>query len=213
MGDDLVIDADARTITVAGGEPREFSFAVPAVFGDLQSAERRGEFIVVFTDGGRVAYHADTPRRVSDQSWQREHSLRGKIHWHSLRKALDTHCLRSDLRKRVAFHITHSRYPSGARSGAGGGGWVSVDGQKVLQCSDSPKHDYTPAELGAALAEYLHLEPIAARDSDNMVIAALSLLDRRLSDEAFAACARDRFQHRLWASFHDLRSSTGNTSD
>lgn len=122
------------------------------------------------------------------------------MHWHSIRKAIRTHCLMPALRDRVDFHITHSRYSSGACSSMGAGGRVVVDGRKVLQCSADPSagHDCRPAGLGSALAGYLYADPVVALASDNVMVAAMALLDRRLDDTLFRSIERDRFGHPMW---------------
>ncbi len=183
------------------GESR-LEMRVPTLLGAIHSAEQRGAFVVVTTDGGRVSFHADTPRRVSDLTWRQRHPLAGKLHWHSIRKALRRHCLLPGLEGRVEFLITHSRFSSGARSSSGAGGAVRVDGQTVLQCSP----DGLPAhELGAALAEYLYLQPEQALRSANVIVASLALLDRRLPAAALEERGRAAFAHPLWTACHDLR--------
>lgn len=189
----LDINPQLRTVT-APSSTTPVVMRVPRVFGEIRSAERRGAYIVVITEGGRVSFH--TPG----------HRLGGKMHWHSIRKALRAHCLIPSLGKRVAFHITHSRFPSGGLSQLGAGGHITVDGQKVLQCCSEPSDaQCRPSDLGAALAEYLFLDPEDALRSSNVLIASVALLDRRVPLSCVRSMHHDRFSHPLWASLLQLR--------
>ncbi len=210
MQEELVIDHEARLVSLLPADASgALDMSVPELFGAIHAAERRGQYIVVTTANGRVSFHADTPRRVADAGWRRAHPLAGKIHWHSIRKALRDHCLLPELSSRVDFFFTHHAYASGARSSSGSAGRVVVDRRIVYRCAQEPTEGgIRPAELGAALAEYLYLAPASALASDTMLVASVALLDRRLSDACFDRVARARFEHQLWESFYDLRAST-----
>ena len=206
-GDELHIDHATRVVT-ASGEAGVTSMRVPLLFGVIESAERRGDYILIITEGGRVSFHATTPRRGTNKTWRDTHPLAGTMHWHSITKALRTHCLLAQLRRRVNFEVTHSRFSSGMRSSVGAGGRVTVDKRTVLQCSNPPTPDgCVPAELGSALAEYLYLDPVDALSSDNRIVASVALLDRRLPGAAFAAVDPKRLDYPLWISFHALRAA------
>jgi hypothetical protein len=196
------IDHAGRVVSFALGTSETLDLRVPELLGAIQGAELRGDFVVVMTERGRISYHAETPRRVSNREWRRAHPLAGRIHWHSIRKILRNHCLIIGLAGRVDFQITHFAFESGGRSDVGAAGRVTVDGRVVFQCS--AEHGL-PWELGAALAEYLFVTPREAVDSDNALVASVALLDRRLSRSELARVDRRRFEHPLWAAFYDLR--------
>ena len=108
MSEDVRISQADRVIEVMaeGGSPLKLK--VPSLLGQINSAELRGEFVLVRTAGGRISYHAATPKHVNNITWRREHSLRGKMHWHSMLKVLRTHCLLADVAPRISFHITQT---------------------------------------------------------------------------------------------------------
>jgi hypothetical protein len=197
------IDHDARLVSVLYERAPRLDMRVPTLFGEIYSAELRGGFVLVLTEGGRVSFHVEAGKH-RNLGWKQRHSLAGKMHWHSIKNTFRQHCILPELRDRVAFHITHSRYSSGGRSSAGAGGSVRVDKQKVLQCSPTGCRAH---ELGAALAQYLYLQPEEALASDEVLVASLALLDRRLPEAAFLGTDRHRFEHPMWISFYDLRAS------
>lgn len=197
--DEFKIDSEARIVTPVSAKGNVESMRVPALFGEILSAERRGKYILVMTESGRVSYHACSPRHHHDK-------LAGKMHWHSIRKALRNHCLLPQLKTRVNFHITHTPYAGGGLSAVGAGGRVTVDKQTVLQCS-AYAHGLRPDQLGAALADYLFLDPGDAMRSDNLVTAAVALLDRRTSLVAVQRAESDRFSDEIWTAFYGLRLS------
>ena len=121
------IDHTNRLVTMTTsqkpGGVRHLEMKVPALFGDIEGVDLRGDFVVVRTANGRVSFHADTPRRVSDVTWRANHPLAGKIR------------------------------------------------------------------------------------SDNVIVASVALVDRRLSDLVFGRIDPCHFDHSLWKALYHLRSS------
>jgi hypothetical protein len=205
---EIVIDHPARVVSLEVEGAGALELHVPALFGEILHAERRGAFVLVKTAGGRVSFHAGAPRRVADAAWRLEHPLAGKLHWHSLRKALKTHCLLPALADRVEFFITHHAFKTGGSSSSGGAGRITVDGAIVCRfAAEPPAGGFRPAELGGALATYLTLDVRDALASPSVLVASVALLDRRLTRERFGGVEEGRFEHPLWASFHALRAS------
>jgi hypothetical protein len=180
----ILFDSQLGIVTLSAGDGPELELTVPALFGAIEGAEPKGEFVVVRTEGGRVSFHADT----------------GKMHWHSMKKALRAHCLLPAFARRVDLHITS--HQGGAHSG-----WITLDKQTLHRISSDDEPE-APRRLGALLAEYLSSAPEAALRSDHVVLASLALLDRRL-DLAIAEQNPHRFDAALWRRFHELRGSEG----
>ncbi len=178
------------------------------MFGEIESAELRGDFILVRTAGGRVSFHAKERPHVSNATWRDEHRVRGKMHWHSMKKALRQHCLVDAIRRRVGLHLTNYRFKSGARSSSSSKGWITVDGEIVYRCSSGAIGEGgKPHDLGGALAEYLFMRPEEAVASCSVLLASLALLDRRFPDRLFDELEADLFDEPVWRRFYELRSS------
>ena len=207
MNEDVSINQASREIvvTIDGAPPLELK--VPPLLGQVHSAELRGRFVLVRTARGRVSYHVDTPKHVKNRTWRLEHSLRGRMHWHSMLKILRIHCLLDDVVPRVDFHITHHRYSSGARSPSASSSRITLDKEIICASSMSTSEEtISPHELGAAVAEYLFLPPELAIASSNVLVASIALLDRRLDDSLLRRIDRRRFDHPLWRRFFELRA-------
>ena len=67
--------------------------------------------------------------------------------------------------------------------------------------------EFEPRALGAALATYLRQTPQLALASDDPIVRALALLDRRLSEAEFLSLDAPRHADPLWQAFHRLRAS------
>jgi len=168
---------------------------VPSLFGKVISAEVRGAFIVAHTDRGKASFHATG-------------ELAGKMPWHAMVKALRELCLDDRVADRLELHITHHRFSSGARGRSGVAGRVLIDGEIVARGLEQPgPGEFAPRALGAALASYLHLTPALALVSDDALVQAFALLDRRLGDEEFSALAKPPPDAGLRYWFHRLRGS------
>lgn len=171
---------------------------VPLVFGDILSAEVRGDFIVAHTERGKASFHATT-------------ALAGKMPWHAMVKAYKSLCLLESLAGRVDLHITHHRYKSGALSRNGAAGRILIDGEIIYKGVAYPAgpDEFEPRALGAALATCLNLTPELAIASADPLVQALTLLDRRLDDADFLALELDalRSENPLWCAFHRLRAT------
>jgi hypothetical protein len=176
-------------------QDRTVDCEVPSIFGEVLSAEVRGDFIVAHTARGKASFHASS-------------KLVGKMPWHAMLKAFRHLCLMDMLAGRVGFYITHYPYKSGGRGRSGVAGRVVVDGEIVYKGIEDPGPDeFAPSALGFALAAYLNLTPISALASSDPIVRALALIDRRLGDAEFLALAPVRGSEPLWLAFHRLRSS------
>lgn len=212
MNEGIVIDEERRLVVVSLASSEKLSLSVPPLFGCIEGAELRGDFVLVRTAGGRVSFHANNPLHVSNATWREAHPVRGRMHWHSMKKTLRTHCLIEEVSRRVDFHVTNYRFRGGARSSSSSSGWITLDREIVYRCSSGAGDDRgEPHELGAALAEYLSLAPQTAVASSKLVVAALALVDRRYPDALFNDIRVDRFDSALWRRFHRVRSSLGVT--
>jgi hypothetical protein len=188
------IEAGSRRVLAVLAD-RTVACEVPALFGEILSAEVRGDFIVVHAARGKASFHATS-------------KLAGRMPWHALRKAYRELCLAGALVGRVDFHLTHHRYRSGGESSVGAAARILVDGRIVCRGLASPgPGEFSPRALGAALASYLDLAPSAALVSDDPLVQALALLDRRLGDDAILALEEPPAAHPLWRTFHRLRRS------
>lgn len=176
-------------------EDRTVECEVPRVFGELLSAEVRGDYIVARTTRGKASFHATT-------------KLAGKMPWHAMVKAFQSLCLLDSLVGRVDLHITYHRYKRGGKSRDGAAARVVLDGKIVYKGAGYPgPDDFEPRALGAALATYLNLTPQLALASDDPMVQALALLDRGLRDAEFLALDVGRHESPLWSAFHSLRRS------
>jgi hypothetical protein len=210
MNEAIVIDEEKRLVIVPLTSSEDLELRVPPLFGAIESAELRGAFVLVRTAGGHVSFHADNPSHVNNAVWREAHPVRGKMHWHSMKKALRTHCLIPEFSRRVDLHITHYRFKSGGNSSRSSRGWITLDRETLYRCPSGVDDAHgKPYQLGAALAEYLFLAPETAVVSNNLVVASLALLDRRYPDVLFNEVPIDRFSDALWCAFHRLRSSLG----
>lgn len=171
----------------------EICLEVPSLFGDILDAKLRKDFILVHTFEGRVSFHANG-------------DLKGLLHWHCIRKNLKEKCLLNSLTKRVDFHITHYHWGKQAKSKIGASGRITLDKNIIINFSFNPNEaEFEPFDLGAALAQYLYLDPIKAIESKNIIISAFALLDKRLSTEDINN-SRNTHNHKLWSAFKELRN-------
>lgn len=188
------VDEPARRITAVLRD-RTVVCEVPSIFGRVLSAEVRDDYIVGRTERGKVAFHATS-------------KLSGKMPWHFMLKAFRELCVVDALADRVQFHITHHRFKNYTMSSVGAAGRILIDRQVVLKGVAYPgPHEFSPRDLGAALATCLDLTPAAALASAAPLVRALALLDRRMSDTDFLALNVPAGAHPLYAAFHRLRLS------
>lgn len=188
------VDSQSRHIVAVLGE-RTVECEIPTIFGAVLSAEVRGDFIVVHTANGKASFCASSP-------------LAGKMPWHAMLKAFRTLCLVDALEGRVELFITHYRYKSGGRSLLGAAGRIMVDGEPVSKGVGYPgPGEFSPKSLGDALARYLYLTPASALATNDPMLQALALLDRRLSDAEFRALELPVRPDSILGAFHRLRAS------
>ena len=152
MNEAIVIDEEKRLVIVSLTPSEDLELRVPPMFGAIKGAELRGAFVLVRTAGGRISFHTD-PWHVNDVGSHEAHPVRGKMHWHSMKKALRTHCLIPEFSRRVDLHITHYRFKNGGSSSRSSKGWITLDQEILYRCSSDVDGAHgEPYELGAALA-------------------------------------------------------------
>lgn len=200
---EFVYEPAERTIVVpkpalraAGGV---FTIRVPALFGAIESVERRGSYIVVRAEQGKASYHY-----APKQGKVMEERRVGFMVWNSLRKTIRGLCLDPRFAKRVDMHVLYFR--NDMVKGGSGSSAVGVSGRVTVDKRVVAEDNALGFALGPSLERYLHLEPGARLVDEDPLIRAFALLDRDTQTQEPPVSAQDREQP-LWASFWALREA------
>jgi hypothetical protein len=195
---EFIVDLAARTIVIRKpvhsrsiAEP--FTIHVPRLFGEFDRVERRGDYLVVFTEQGKTAYYLT--RGHNNVGLE---SRIGFMTWHNLRKAMREHCIDRRFVARVDMLVNYYRN-SGGNSREWTYGRVTVDDAIVYEGNE------VASELGASLEHYLHLPIDGCLRSDDGMIRAFAVLDCRTTDAELSGCTSSDCPHPLWAAFLKLR--------
>ena len=200
---EFIYEPAERTIVVpkpslrAGGGV--FTIRVPALFGAIESVERRGAYIVVRAEQGKASYHY-----APKQGRAMEERRVGFMVWNSLRKTIRGLCLDPRFAKRVDMHVIYFR--NDMVKGGSGSSAIGVSGRVTVDRQVVAESNALGFALGPSLERYLHLEPAARLVAEDSIIRAFALLDRDTQTQAPPASEDDREQP-LWASFWALREA------
>ncbi len=192
-------DDETRVVTWDEGS---VCVRVPSLLGSIESATIRGDYVIVQTAEAKVSYYRAGSRHSG------RYRMAGTMPWQSIRKLVKDHCFIESLRKRVDFHITHYRYPSGCKGSSGVAGAILVDRRVVSKGAYQPgPNGFVPHELVAALADSLEVTPQEALRSDRVLARSLALISRRLSEDEFLSTDQSLCDHPVWHAFYALRMS------
>ena len=143
---------------------QDLDIIIPEFLGEIRDFHETEKFLVVKSDYGKASFHIEGP-------------LKGKMHWHSIRKNFKQHILIDEVKKRLDFHITHFHWGNNAKSAIGAYGRIDFDKTPIIEFNSQTK--ISVENFGASLANYISMSPSEIANSDKRLIKTLFLVDKR----------------------------------
>jgi hypothetical protein len=153
-------------------------------------------------------------------------SIIALVQWSKLKTRIRSRVCR-ELHERVDFHLTSYRRSHDGADKV----WITVDGKRVFSCKhyssekaeasayhDGYKRDeikpllakseiHSPRGFGDSMREYLDMPIAEALASDDPLIKAFAIIDRRAGKRALAKMEMSLLEHSLVKMFYELRTA------